>query len=330
MPQVSVVIPTYNRERFVIKAIDSVLDQTFTDYEIIVIDDGSSDGTRKVLEAYSDKIRYIYQKNSGVSSARNTGIGEAQGVWIAFLDSDDEWNEDYLSTQITQIKQFPYAVAHMTNAVSVSSNGERYNYFREIDILRKFGSSQCLVLERPLRLIVKHTISFLQSSIMRRDILLKAGLFDTELSIAEDLDLIVRVALEGSFTICKKELVEVYRRDEAIENLMAQSVKRGIYRFKSFGKVYARLLSSPELTLVEKATILGALSSNRRALGNSLVMAGKRLEARNYYKKSLFFYPSIRSLIKYLATFLPLYISSALVITGRHILPGEDSIKRED
>lgn len=324
MPQISVIIPTYNRERFVTKAIDSVLNQTFTDFEIIVIDDGSTDGTGRMLTAYGKKIRYTYQENSGVSSARNVGIEQARGKWIAFLDSDDEWKEDYLSTQMAQAKKFPYAVAHITNAVSVSSNGERYNFFGEIGLLGKFGDREYLVFERPLRMVVKYIVSFLQSSIIRKDILLQAGLFDTDLSIAEDLDLIARVALRGAFTICRRELVEVIRRQEPIENLMAQSAKRGIYRFKAFGKVYASLLSWPGLSWVEKATIMRALSSNRRALGNALVMAGKKCEARHCYWESLCLYPSVRSLIKVVATFSPINISHALVLKGKHILPGED------
>jgi hypothetical protein len=145
------------------------------------------------------------------------------------------------------------------------------------------------------------------------------------LSIAEDLDIIARVALEGPVTVCKKELVEVYRRDEPIENLMAQSVKKGISRFKSFGKVYASLLSAAELTRMEKAVILKALSSNRRGLGNVLVMSGRKVDARQFYKESLFRYPSVLSLIKFVATFLPGTISRFLVRKGRHILPGEDT-----
>ena len=94
MPLISVIIPTYTREKFVTKAIDSVLKQSFRDYEIIVIDDGSTDNTREILKAYANKIKYIYQENSGVSSARNVGIQAARGLWISFLDSDDEWNED--------------------------------------------------------------------------------------------------------------------------------------------------------------------------------------------------------------------------------------------
>ena len=100
IPRVSVIIPTYNREEYVVKAIDSVLGQKFDDYEFIVVDDGSTDNTKEIVNKYGDMIRYIYQHNSGVSAARNTGIKLAKGEWVAFLDSDDEWRPDYLLTQI--------------------------------------------------------------------------------------------------------------------------------------------------------------------------------------------------------------------------------------
>ena len=332
MPKISVIIPTYNRERFVVKAINSILNQTFKDHEIIVVDDGSTDETREVLRAYSDKIKYVYQANAGVSSARNTGIKKAQGVWVAFLDSDDEWMEEYLSIQMAQAKEFPLAVSHITNAVTVLPSGERSSLFVETGFWDRFKTKPYLVFERPLSVIVKYAPWFLQSSIMRRDVLLRAGLFNTDFSIAEDLDVIGRVALEGPFTFCRKELVEIYRREEPIENLSAKSVRQGIYRSKSFGKVYANLLSWPALTWAEKTAILRALSSNRRALGNVLVLAGRKIEARHFYKESFFLYPSVRSVVKFMATFLPITISRALVISGRHILPGEDTIitKGED
>jgi glycosyltransferase involved in cell wall biosynthesis len=325
MPLISVIIPTYNREKFVVKAIDSVLRQDFPDIEIIVIDDGSTDGTRKVLDAYGPNVRCIFQENAGVSSARNAGIRMAQGVWVAFLDSDDEWTEDYLSCQMAQIKKFPKAVAHIADAVTVLPSGERSSHFVVTGFLNRFKTKPYLVFERPLTVIVKHSHWFLQSSIMRRDVLLKAGLFNTELSIAEDLDIITRVALGGPFTFCNKELVQIYRRNELIENLVAQSAKRGIYTCNAFGNVYANLLSSPELTWMEKVTVARALSSNRRALGNVLVVAGRKVEARQVYKESLFRYPSIRSLIKFVATFVPGTISRVLVRKGGHMLPGEDT-----
>ena len=329
-PQISIIIPTYNREKFVTIAIDSVLNQNFIDYEIIVIDDGSTDKTIMALNAYLNKIRYIWQENAGVSSARNAGIKEARGKWVAFLDSDDEWTKDYLATQMAQVKKFPYAVAHIANAVTVLPSGERSNHFAGTGMLGKFNTKPYLIFERPLNMIVKHAPWFLQAVIIRRDVLLRSGLFNTDLRIAEDLDLIARVSLRGPFSFCRKELVEIYRRNEMIENLASQSQKRGIYSYKSFGKVYENILCYNDLGWLEKAAIAGALCSNWRNLGNVFVMAGKRFKARHYYKKSLFLYPSIRSLIKFLATFLPLNISRALVLTGRHILPGEDIMQDED
>ena len=107
MPKFSVIIPAYIRKRFVLKAIDSVLRQTVTDHEIVVIDDGSTDGTATALEAYGEKILYIRQENSGVSAARNAGIRAAQGNLIAFLDSDDEWLPKKLQTQIDFFRKNP-------------------------------------------------------------------------------------------------------------------------------------------------------------------------------------------------------------------------------
>jgi len=326
MPRVSVIIPTYNRAKFVGKAIESVLKQTATDFEVIVIDDGSTDGTRIALEKYSYKIRYIYQENAGVSAARNTGIRLAKGEWVAFLDSDDEWTSGYLSAQIAQVGNVEHAVAHITNAVTIYQDGKRIDQFGSTNLLRRFKGNAFLTYERPLSVVVKFAPWFLQSSMIRRDILAKDGLFDTELSIAEDLDVIARIALRGPITFCKDVLVQVYRRNESIQNLGAQSVTSGIYSYKAFGKVYANLLSSPEVTWAEKVTIAKALSINWRGLGNTMVMAGKKIDARQFFKKSLFYYPSVRSLVKLVATFLPQRISRALVLSGRHILPGEDTV----
>src|ERR1035437_2389504 len=261
-PFVSVIIPTYNRGKYVANAIESVLSQTYGDYEVIVVDDGSTDNTKENLKRYGDRIKYIYQDNSGVSSARNAGIMHATGEWISFVDSDDEWNGEYLSTQILQIKKFPHAVAHIMNGVTIFADGNRSNLFAETKLMDRFKTKQCLILEKPLSIIVKYGSWFLDASIVRRDILLRAGLFDTHLSIAEDIDVFARVALEGPFTICRRELVEAYRREESFDSLSAQSVKRGIYRYRAFGKVYTNLLSSQGLTRVEKVAISRTLSSN--------------------------------------------------------------------
>jgi glycosyltransferase involved in cell wall biosynthesis len=94
--QISAVIPTYNREKTIGRAIDSALAQQFPPSEIIIVDDGSEDGTRELVERYGRKCRYFYQENAGVSSARNRGVCEAKCKWIAFLDSDDYWAPQHL------------------------------------------------------------------------------------------------------------------------------------------------------------------------------------------------------------------------------------------
>jgi len=107
MPAVSIIIPTYNRASLVMKAIDSVLAQTYKDYELIVVDDGSTDNTKELLQHYGDDIKYIYQHNGGVNKARNTGIDAAVGQYIALLDNDDLWREDKLAIQMSIFQRHP-------------------------------------------------------------------------------------------------------------------------------------------------------------------------------------------------------------------------------
>src|SRR4030042_587586 len=107
MPKVSVIITTYNRVHFVCEAIDSVLNQTFKDFEIIVVDDGSTDNTKEALKRYSKNIFYIYQSNKGRSQARNTGLKVAKGDYIAFLDDDDIWVPHKLEKQVAFMDSNP-------------------------------------------------------------------------------------------------------------------------------------------------------------------------------------------------------------------------------
>jgi glycosyltransferase involved in cell wall biosynthesis len=125
-PEFSVVIPTFNRAKFVVKAVESVLHQVLKAKEIIVVDDGSVDQTRAVLEPYRDKIHYIFQQNSGASAARNTGIRAANGAWLAFLDSDDEWTPEYLLKQVQWATQAPTEICMQSTNCRVHRAGRRY------------------------------------------------------------------------------------------------------------------------------------------------------------------------------------------------------------
>lgn len=106
-PRISVVIPTYNRQELLIEAIGSVLAQTYQDFEIIVVDDGSTDNTEEKIQPYLSRVRYIKQRNQGVAAARNAGIRHAKGEYLCFLDSDDIWLPEKLSTQIAFADKHP-------------------------------------------------------------------------------------------------------------------------------------------------------------------------------------------------------------------------------
>jgi len=304
-PKVSVIIPTYNRENFVVKAIDSVLCQEFKDYEIIVVDDGSTDNTKKNLKRYGDKIKYIYQDNSGVSVARNTGIKYSTGEWLAFLDSDDEWMPDYLLTQIEKANENPDICMQTTDSLVTELNGKKESYYKIHGSLPKFKKKNYLFIEKPLYFIIKHGPWPPCATIIRRDAIMKAGLFDTSLKRTEDYDLMVRMALQGPIGMIRKELVNVYRRNETTEFLTNQLTVNPIAYRESNERVFEKLKRIETLKYKERKAVNELLSANRRTIGNLLLKKGNIKGARDCYKRALLIDPSIASLGKYILSFLP-------------------------
>lgn len=124
---ISIVIPLYNKEKQIGLALQSVFQQTYQDFEIIIVDDGSTDQSAEVVKKSNDKrIKLFQQKNAGVSAARNQGVEIAQGEWIAFLDADDEWMPEYLETQVTLSEKFPEASVCATGYVLQDEFGKRH------------------------------------------------------------------------------------------------------------------------------------------------------------------------------------------------------------
>ena len=337
----SVIIPTYNRATFVTKAIDSVLRQSFNDYEIVVVDDGSTDTTTEALEQYGKTITVVHQANSGVSAARNRGIANANGKWIAFLDSDDEWKENYLARQLEHIRFNPNVIAFITNAINIHPGGVSHTHFQNT-MLKRFGVRTFVRVKRPFRAIMNHPHWYLQSMVVRRDILLRTGLFDTSLTIAEydtngnlitrtlnnnthgvytfeDFDVIARLTLEGQFGFNKEVLVKIYRRTEPVSYL--SSGGGTVHGCQFFAKVLADLRRDRRLTPVERLALAKVSSANQRQLGNLLLAQADARQARAYYKHALTTYPSLRSLIKYLVSLLPSRF--ALIFVRREKNPGE-------
>jgi glycosyltransferase involved in cell wall biosynthesis len=300
MPTFSVIIPTYNRGTFVARAIESALNQSFNDLEVIVVDDGSNDGTRQTLEGYRNRIRYLYQENAGVSAARNTGIQSATGEWLAFLDSDDEWTAEYLSKQIQRAGEVPGICMQTADCLFMGLDGQAGSYFEMNGSLAGFKGEDRLIPVEPFSFILKHGPWQVGSTIIRAEAIKKAGWFDTSLKISEDLDLMARVALQGPFALIKGTLVHIHRRDESIECLTGLARQNPLQARESDEKMYAKLKRIKTLTRREHKALNEVMSANRRAIGNLLLKNGKVKEARECYRRALFIHPSIRSLGKYL------------------------------
>jgi glycosyltransferase involved in cell wall biosynthesis len=186
MPKISVIIPTYNRSELLKEAIKSVLNQSYSDFEIIVVDDGSTDDTRAVVTSYnSSKIIYFFQENRGRSSARNRGIKLARGEYVAFLDSDDIFMPNKLELQAGFLDEN-------------ESYGMVYSYAKNVD-----EDGQCLAhhydgnlsgLVYPDMLFIKNNFITTPTVMVRAKILSEIGGFDIKMHMCEDLDLWRRIA----------------------------------------------------------------------------------------------------------------------------------------
>ncbi|UPW19193.1 glycosyltransferase family 2 protein [Agarivorans sp. TSD2052] len=194
---VSIIMPAYNAAAFIGKAIDSILNQGFSDYQIIVVDDGSKDHTLEVLEQYADDITLITQANGGASKARNTGIKAATGDFIAFLDSDDLWRTQKLALQVDAMQKNPNWVACYTET-SYKADEERNVQDERIS---------ATLVGKSLQQVFLHPYLVTSSFMVRREILAKVGGFDESLKTAEDIDLYLRVAEQGVIGQVQKSLV---------------------------------------------------------------------------------------------------------------------------
>lgn len=202
-PFFSVVIPVYNREKYIGKAIESVLEQTCGDHEIIVVDDGSTDHTAKIAQSYGPKVRYIYQNNQGPSEARNTGIQAARGEFIAFLDSDDRFLPHKLQKNKEYLDSHPecdflyswYYDARVGRKMKLIRN---IRQFKELDKFR-------------LHLYKRTFMIRTSTAVIRRSCFETTGLFNPEFRYSQDWDMWLRLASRYPGH-CQKEPLAIYRR----------------------------------------------------------------------------------------------------------------------
>ena len=264
-PLVSVIIPTYNRSSFVLEALDSVLKQTIEDFELIVVDDGSTDETEKALAQYQGRFIYHLQGNQGVSAARNRGIQTARGKWIAFLDDDDLWMPEKLETQIRFFSQNPKAMICQTEEIWIR-NGRRVNPRKKHQKFSGdiFAPSLLLCLVSPSAVMIK------------RELFEQVGCFDETLPACEDYDLWLRISAQFPIFLIDRPLV--VKRGGHPDQLSRTTPALDRFRIKSLVKI----LGSGRLSAEQYDLAYQEIKNKCRIYGQGCLKRGKAKEG-NFY-----------------------------------------------
>ena len=266
MPEVSVIIPTYNRSDRVVRAVQSVLDQSFKDLEILVVDDGSTDDTEARLVPYGTSITYMRQSaNRGVSAARNKGIENSNGTWIAFLDSDDYWLKDKLRFQMEFLRRTPDAVACQTEEIWIR-RGRRVNPKK----IHKKPSGE--IFQHSLRLCLVSP----SSVILKRCVFDEIGLFDETLEAAEDYDLWLRISCKHPIHLIDRDLVV---KEGGHEDQLSRK-HTGMDRFRI--RAIANLLNSGVLSSDQVTAAQEELAIKCKIYGNGCMRRGRQQEGHLY------------------------------------------------
>ena len=308
-PKVSVIIPTYNRSIQVQNSIQSVLCQTFTDFEVIVVDDGSSDDTKKVLaETFGDRIRYYFQTNQGLSAALNKGLTEAQGEWVAFLDSDDLWEKEKLEWQFKALEQFgPQCGASYTD-VRFFNYPETRTMFQLADENDRHEGTMG-VSRNVLKLVVSPggagMVVCICSILARADLVRRAGGFDTNLRFGMDSDFLFRLAMLTEFCYVNRPLVLVDRAPAENRHVGVSSewhklefvLRQTQIRLEKF------LLSESLPTKLRKLIVAG-LSSVHSGLANCHLEAGDYGRAREALSRAAQLDLTFNIAVKWLLTWV--------------------------
>jgi glycosyltransferase involved in cell wall biosynthesis len=243
--RISAIIPTYNRRAHTFRAIDSVLAQTLPVEEIIVVDDGSTDGTAEAIRShYGSRVVVLTQENAGVSAARNRGIRAAHGKWLAFLDSDDVW--------------LPEKLARQAEALSVLGSGDfgacftdcvfEGNASMSLSAFKMAGLESSLKfcpLADPISCLLSSTVIFVQGLLVRHSLMEELGGFDEAMVISEDTDVLFRLGLKTKFCFVSEPLVRIDRTLSRSVGLCELYHSREDRIYDGFKRMYSSWLSLP-------------------------------------------------------------------------------------
>jgi glycosyltransferase involved in cell wall biosynthesis len=279
MAAVSVIIPTFNRAHKIARAVASVLYQTFTDYEVLVVDDGSEDETSEVLKLFRSRVKCIpLSKNLGVSAARNSGIRESHSPLIAFLDSDDYWLPGKLAAQVSFFSKHPEAVACQTEEYWIRRG-------RRVNPMKKHLKPSGEIFEPSLKLCVVSP----SAAVVKRTLLEEVGLFAEDLPACEDYDLWLRISRKYPIWLIPEPLV--IKEGGAPDQLSHCVEGLDQYRIRAI----ARLIKGGSLSERQADAALKELRFKCRVYGSGCLKRGRKKEGEHYLSLPLFLEKNLRT-----------------------------------
>jgi Glycosyltransferases involved in cell wall biogenesis len=285
---VSVIVPTYNRERVIENAVNTVLNQTYKNIEIIVVDDGSADNTRVKLAAYEKKIKYYYKSNGGCSCARNFGIDKANGQFIAFLDSDDEWLPNKIEKQLVALEQnegFGLAICD----IAYVDNNKQVVYCSK---LRETIKADGEILEQVL-LIPNITCSYMM---VKKQVFDIVGKFDETFDTANDYEMMLRITSKFKTVLIEEPLVRYKKSDNSVSHkLFSKNRLRAIEKLARY---------NPEFFTNKRRLIKNARSLIHLSYADDLLWHRYLKKSRNEIINSLKNRITLKAIILFLKNFL--------------------------
>lgn len=271
LPTISVVIPLYNKEKYLRRAVESVLSQGAAVYEVIVVDDGSTDNGLAQLASLEDaRVRLIRQTNGGVSAARNTGMRAASGEYVAFLDADDVWMPQFVDELLALMWQFPQACLYATRYSMVWPDGRRQDAY----LPRTVNKDQRQRVANPFHAWSRSVFIHISSSVCVRAILLKHDIcFPVGESLGEDQDVLFRLMETGDVVYSPRVLTEY---SQAVPNSLYSTLPEQV------PPCYARLLQrtrQANYPIRHRRGALRVVAVNYLNVARTLMIKGKRREA---------------------------------------------------
>jgi glycosyltransferase involved in cell wall biosynthesis len=264
-PVVSVIIPAYNVAAYIADTLGSVLAQTYTDYEVIVVNDGSTDATEQALEPFRERIVYVSQPNAGPSAARNHGLSRARGRYAALLDGDDLWTPDYLEKMVARMEADAGIDLIYPNALLFGDPEYEGRLFQDL-----YPSREPITFEK----VLTREASVCISALFKRELIARVGGFDTQFRGVEDYELWLRMLKGGARFAFTTEPLLRYRKRVASLSSDEAKLARGMIG------VYEKLLADARLTPRERE--LTGKMMEKEAAKMSLALAKQLIAARDF------------------------------------------------